>query len=208
MKALRTWGAAALLILAALLTVTPLSAADKGGPIEQLPVVDTSSKAFNGGYIGAMIAYPTETTSLAGGLINFDSTDLRYGAKVGYDIRWAGTNFVTGISASYMRGGVGNAVAGSDRSWDILARGGFIVGGTTLLYGTAGYYNDDATFFIPAFKMPDKGITYGLGIESYMTKNITVEAQVLSVDQGTSGVGLGGIESRIWVPRVGLNYRF
>lgn len=202
--------ACAIIFAMGILVASNARAADKGGPaVPELPSVDYSSKPFSGGYIGGFVAYPTQTTSIAGGLMSFDASALCYGGNLGYDVRWASTNIVTGVKASGSFCNVGNALVDADKHWDVMGRAGFVLGQTTLMYGLLGYYNDGADFTVPvALQMPDKGIAFGLGIESYMTKHITAFAEVLAVDNGSSGAGLGAFESKTWVPRVGLNWRF
>lgn len=187
--------------------VSPALAADKGGKADDfLPQVDTSSKPFSGAYIGGLLSRPMQSTELLG-LISIDSEDFGFGVTAGYDVRFANTNVVLGVKASWSRMGLSSALAETDTSWDVLARLGFVIGQTTLVYGVAGYTSTDGAFSVPVgFGLPDAGITLGFGAETYVTKNLALTAELLWVDLGSTAGGL--LENRMTVPRVGLNYRF
>jgi opacity protein-like surface antigen len=198
---------AILFVMALIVGANAVRAADTGGPAPDLiPQIDTSAKPFSGGYVGAMISRPMQTTEV-GGLLNLNAEDFGYGAVLGYDLRLANTNIVVGIKASYSKMGLTTAFADTDKSWDILGRFCFVVGQTTALCGLGGYTSTDGSLTVPAaIKFPDSGITFGLGAETYITKHLTASAELLWVDLGSSGGGM--LENRMTVPRVGLNWRF
>lgn len=197
----------ALLFAIWLLAPARAFAADKGGP-ELIPQIEEikAGRPFSGAYLGGIISRPMQTTEI-GGLMSITSEDFGYGGKIGYDVRIKDTFLVFGLSASYSRMGLKNAFADTDKSWDVLLRGGFVVGQTTLIFVSGGYTDTDGKLTIPSsIKLPDKGLTLGLGVESYLTKHITASAELLWVDLGSTNGGL--LENRMTVPRVGINWRF
>ena len=188
------------------LAASPAMAADKGGPADLLPTIDNDARPFSGAYIGGLISRQMQTTEI-GGLVNFNAEDFGYGAAIGYDVRFAGTNVVAGLKASYSASNVGNALIDMDSSWDVLARLGFVIGQTTLVYGLGGYTSTDGAFTVPlGVSLPDSGMTLGFGAETYLTKSLTASVELLWVDLGSAAGGV--LENRMTVPRFGLNYRF
>jgi len=202
------WAAACALIVGLfVLAFTPklAFAADKGGP-DVIPTIDTSSKPFSGPYLGAVLSRPMQSTEVMG-LMSFETEDFCFGGNGGYDVRLANTAIVLGVKGSVAKCNLGSALTETELSWDILARAGLVIGQTTLIYGAAGYTATDGKFAVPTgFKFPDSGVTLGLGVETYATKNSTLGAELLWIDQGSTGGGM--LANRMTVPRVFWNYRF
>lgn len=187
------------------LATAPAMAADKGGIPDPASMVDTKSR-WTGCYLGILGSYQMQSTEI-GGLVNFDANDIGYGISGGCDARLPDTNIVVGLMGSYSASNVGNALVDVDSSWDVLGRAGFIIGHTTLVYGLAGYTSIDGGFTVPvAFGLPDSGLTYGIGVETFVTKHLALKAELMAIDLGSTAGGL--LENSMTAGRVGLNWRF
>lgn len=191
----------------ALITLSVFSvaahAADKGGPIfDDGPVVKKAK--WSGLWIGAIGSYDTQSTQL-GGVATFDDKAMGYGLAVGADHRFANTNVVAGVSVDYMKHNTGTPLQAMDGAWSMTGRLGFVIGETTLAYALAGYTWESTSGPLSTLNL-DKGITLGLGVETYVTQHITIKGEYRWVDEGTAAGG--AVEQTSQAVRASVNWRF
>lgn len=193
-------------------------AADKGGPkaaptqnIFDEPPPVAKAPNWTGCYVGVVGSYDMQNTSQTGIFTtqSIDTKDLSYGGTAGCDMQVKGSNIVVGLNGSWMKSNASNEAAELDSSWNILGRVGVLFSPTTLGYVTAGHTSVDGTFVAPSM---DKGVTVGIGIETYVFQNVTVKAEFLHIDLGEGTVVQPGpdplAQSYVNTFRLGANYRF
>lgn len=195
MKITRTIVRSALAALA--LAFTALLGATPGGA-DSLKAADPSWTGF---YIGVVGGYDTQKTEVAG-VLSFDASALSYGVAAGADYRIPGTGLVFGVMGDYLVNHASSAVANLDGTWSVLARGGFLISPSTLVYAGAGYTKLDAS--LPTSL--EKGFTAALGAEVYLLSKLSARIEYRWVDLGDDVGSMA--ESSMQAIRLGLNYRF
>jgi len=126
--------------------------------------------------------------------------NARYG-NIGTTLSIPAIPFSAGIEADY--------------GFDAALRLGYLVTPRTLGYVLAGYsyqhFDIDATGFGSIFDWDANGYVLGAGIETVLTRNLTLWGEYRYANYGTEDFGTGGIlnlDSATHTFSVGLNYRF
>ena len=202
---------AALIIALAIMTV-PSYAADKGGSSKRIaaaPVVEEPTSLnpnWSTCYAGVGLGYGIQSSDVSAEDVSLATKDMQYGIRLGCDQKLAGTNIVLGVLGDYDFQSAESAVAELDRSWFLGVRAGLLFAPSTMGYVLAGYTSLDGTFAAP--DMDDKGLTLGAGLETFVTKTISLTAEYRWVDLGESTLEGYNADNSMHVARVGLNLRF
>ncbi|WP_293858806.1 outer membrane beta-barrel protein [uncultured Alsobacter sp.] len=209
MKALRT---IALLAVAAFAGTDAARAADlprRTDPYAPAPSYAPSLSNWQGFYVGGHLgggfgkAGPVDTSGLLGG--------AHAGVNVQYD------RFVVGAEGDFTFSGVGNNSFTERARHDWLAsirgRGGYSFG-NILAYGTLGFAFADVNYRSILGRASDTttGWAIGFGAEMMVTPNVTIRAEYLRYELGSttypSAIGPVQIDSSVNVIRAGASYKF
>ena len=214
-------------LVAMLAALTPVFAADKGGPnVDDFlePMKATKDRPWSGCWGAGNVGYGMQTSEFT----EFGSTsslteaakDAMYGVGVGCDAQMS--SFVLGIMVDMDWTRADGNVAGWDKQWAASFRAGALLTPKTLLYGLIGYTRLDGSFvydagFVDTFKTDLKGLTLGGGLEQMLKDGWAIKAEYRWVDLGDDKAPVGGIDgladgtkidNNLHQVRLGLVYRF
>ena len=205
--------ATAALIIALAILAIPANATNPGSAkrIAAAPVVEEPTSLnpnWSTCYAGVGIGYGIQSSDISTGSgdLSLATKDVQYGIRLGCDQKLAGTNIVLGVMGDYDFQSAESAIAELDRSWFLGMRAGLLFAPSTMGYVLAGYTSLDGSFAMP--DMDDKGLTLGAGLETFVTKTISLTAEGRWVDLGSSDLGGSSADNSMYVARVGLNLRF
>lgn len=213
-----------IILALSLSTITAFSALAADVPTKgpTYRAVTAPAPTWTGFYVGIHGAGAWGDTDL-GGVVAAPLGGYSVGAQIGYNWQVL-PSFVLGAELDYsyadINGGV-SILGGALRLnqnvegiWSARARLGYLPWQNVMLYGTAGYAEakTEGTLTIaPASAVATathKGFVYGAGIETMLSKNLSLRAEYLRYDfDDASYLGVNG-SLDIQQARVGLNYRF
>jgi outer membrane immunogenic protein len=181
---------------------------DQDGDFDDVVNTPTSANFFSQGFCGGG---PNAPYRAAGCRNNFDDEAGDTGVRLGYD--WQTLDLVYGVVGEWSSGGVTDNVTGFtgephtytfNRELQSISslrgRVGFTFGdGTTVLYGTLGYAwatvehefttSNTVNTFVPegSDETDADGTVMGVGVETYVWKNITMGVEWLRFDLSDEG---------------------
>lgn len=155
----------------------------------------------------------------AGARVNLQEFDIT-GAPVGIDPAFnvgvfGGYNhavapqFVLGGEASFdsqADHSIGGPTIQLENNFGLRARGGYAFG-SSLLYGTVGYSWSD--FNVPGTTSGSAdGFVYGIGLETFVTDNVSTRFEYTRTDLDISAPGIGVSSGEIDRFSIGVSYKF
>jgi outer membrane immunogenic protein len=184
-----------------------------------------AAEPFNGPYIGAEAGWQQDklrssVTSPAGVVLedaNATGNSFSYGGQIGYDFK-VSPIFVIGAEVqatgdtNKIRTGAVTADAG--RTFNMTARGGFLVADKTLVYGKGGWTNSRISWNdgIDSVSSNRDGWLVGFGVEHMLTENISARAEYRYSEYNRLRTDVSGDDLSAKFRRnavaVGVNYRF
>jgi outer membrane immunogenic protein len=184
-----------------------------------------AAEPFNGPYIGAEFGYQQDklrssVTSPAGVVLeeaNKTGSSFSYGGQIGYDFK-VSPAFVLGAEVQATgdtnKIRTGNVTADAGRTFNMTARGGFLVADKTLVYGKGGWTNTRVTWNdgIDSVTSNRDGWLVGAGVEHAITDNISARAEYRYSEYNRLRTDVSGDDLSAKFRRnavaVGVNYRF
>ncbi len=184
-----------------------------------------AAEPFSGPYIGAEAGWQQDklrssVTSPAGVLLedaNATGNGFSYGGQIGYDFK-VSPIFVLGAEVQATGDSnkirTGNVTADAGRTFNMTARGGFLVADKTLVYGKGGWTNSRISWDdgIDSVSSNRDGWLAGFGVEHMLTDNLSARAEYRYSEYNRLRTDVSGDDLSAKFRRnavaVGVNYRF
>ncbi|QFT81480.1 hypothetical protein FIU89_12725 [Roseovarius sp. THAF27] len=136
---------------------------------------------------------PEINAGVFGGYNHAVAPNFVIGAELGYDSKLDYTVMGTGLDL--------------ENNVSVRGRGGYAFG-NSLLYGSLGYGWTDWDVAAAGVSGSGQGISYGVGLETMLTDNITTRFEYTRTSYDFSGPGLGGRDGDVDAFTVGVAYKF
>lgn len=190
MKTIFTTLTAAAALSAALATTAPAQDAEKWQGFYLGGRVNMQNLGISGVPIGID---PEINAGVFGGYNHAVAPDFVLGAELGYDSKLDYTVAGTGLDL--------------ENNISLRGRGGYAFG-NSLLYGSLGYGWTDWDVAAAGISGSGQGISYGVGLETMLTENITTRFEYTRTNYDFSGPALGGRDGEVDAFTVGVAYKF
>jgi opacity protein-like surface antigen len=195
--------------LSAALMTTSALAADKGAPVDLLPPMPAVASNTSC-YIQALAGSSISTATVKAEDVlpaSVSAAGWTVGAGIGCDMKIE--RIVIGALARIELPVDTDGTIGGvdfDKSWMVGARLGYLLGPGVLAYGLVGYETSELS--LAAIDVDKDGIVLGAGLEVFLTKHLSLNAEYTNTIMNDIGGAGFKIEPESHKARVGLTFRF